>query len=84
MTKISSKNRELPYFDNITKYHTKQLLKMLKIARKENEGWCSVFDKHNEEIKFYFDEIKNELSKREHIPSKKDARKIRQDKSSNY
>jgi len=53
------------YEESLKKMHTKELLQMLH----------SSYSNSNREI------IKKELSKREHIPNKKEAKKIRQEKA---
>lgn len=54
--------------NDLTKIHTKVLLKML----------ASVRDGYYEDGDPTIDEIKEELAKRPHVPNKKEGRKLRQ------
>lgn len=57
--------------------HTKELLIFLDKARKCGGGY-SPFDN---DICFTIEEIKSELTTREHIPNKKESKLIRQNKA---
>ena len=59
--------------------HTRILLEYLSHARKCG-GWFSPFDNN---VGFTTTEIKEELSTREHIPNKQEAKLIRQQKQFN-
>ena len=62
---------------------TKELLGLLKSARKCGGSYNPFYDSGSapKDSKWYtIDEIKTELAKREHIPNKEEAKKIRQDK----
>lgn len=59
--------------------HTKVLLRWLKSARACG-GAYDIFDDHSG-INLTIEELKEELSKREHIPNKAEAKVIRQQKA---
>lgn len=71
-------------FNNYLKtLRTKELLSLLQSARHCNGSYNPFYDNGYalEGSKWYtINEIKNELSKREHIPNKAEAKKIRQEK----
>lgn len=58
----------------LSSLHTRELLDYLACARKYG-GWYSPYDG---KCGYTIDEIKEELSKREHIPNKAEAKKKRQ------
>jgi hypothetical protein len=62
----------------LTTVHTKELLQWLNAARR-----CRTYDPFYEGKGYGFSikELKNELSKREHIPNKKEAKEIRRQKA---
>ena len=62
---------------NIEDVHTRQLLSM-----RDYTGWYwSGDDSYHDDVEFSQQEIYAELAKREHIPSKKEAKIIRQQKA---
>jgi hypothetical protein len=68
-------NNELVDVNSLEKYHTKQLLKILKISRiveyNDKEDMCS------ESIK---NKIKQILPTREHVPSKSESKRLRKER----
>lgn len=60
--------------------HTRLLLEYLSHSRSKCVGWFSPFDNS---VGFTTTEIKEELSTREHIPNKREAKLIRQQKQFN-
>ena len=63
---------------NIKNIHTKILLRYLAMTRKFG-GWFSICEYGS--YGFSSNELKEELAKREHIPSKKEGKLIRQIKA---
>lgn len=63
---------------DLTKEHTRTLLKWLNKARRCGLGYDPT-DNGNSVISIK--ELKDELAKREHIPNKLEAKKIRQEKA---
>lgn len=73
-------NITLANFDSVAylgKLHTKQLLQVLKACR----GCGGSYYPFDSDDEVTYLEVKNELTKREHIPNKQEARKIRQQKA---
>jgi hypothetical protein len=64
----------------LTKQDTRELLQWLNKARKCGQGGYDPFNDGNGYC-FSVELLKNELSKREHVPNKKEAKKIRQEKA---
>ncbi len=59
--------------------HTRQLMYYLKHSRACGNWYSPCCSESS--FGFTFDEIKEELNTREHIPNKREARKIRQEKA---
>lgn len=68
--------QELDVKRELKKYHTKQLIKILNVARACG-GYYSPYDDNSNG--FTFDQIKDELATREHVPNKIEAKRIRQE-----
>lgn len=71
------------YENYLKTLHTKELLDLLQSARECNGAYNPFYDDGYalEGSKWYtIDEIKSELSTREHIPNKAEAKRIRQEK----
>jgi hypothetical protein len=68
---------------SIGEYHTKQLMKMLKSVRAINSNEFREWGERGEgaAIPFTYEELKAELATREHIPNKKEAKKLRQERA---
>jgi hypothetical protein len=64
----------------LTTIHTRKLLQWLEKARKCGQGGYDPFNNGNGYC-FSIELLKNELSEREHIPNKQEAKKIRQQKT---
>jgi hypothetical protein len=64
----------------LNELHTKQLLKLLKLFR-YNQCECCYRTTHNQDRYIFSNLIRAVLSTREHIPNKKEARKIRQNRA---
>lgn len=83
MRKFSSKIRNLKDIElcDISKTHTRLLLQHLKNLRaciRPDLEWLGF---NMEEAYICYDALKAELAKREHIPNKSEAKKIRQQKA---
>jgi hypothetical protein len=71
-------NDSVVKIENLEQYHTKQLLKILKMVRHINWNRPNGYDW--DYIEILKNKLREILSTREHVPNKKESREIRLEK----